>query len=309
MLSEFLSDPSRPHLLEKLNRLAWRNKWISLGFLTAAVLVVGSLLTGLHLARRAGDGLCMIPGEWARPGYCADGVTADAKAGDPREALKRMGIAWSEKNFWDAMRSGDDRAVALFLKDNMSISSKELHEVLTDRQLVRKAPLKRLIESAGGRDEFCSWDEGAAVPAHRSVLRFAQYAQDEAATNFVKRFCPDLRVADALTARLAQATKRLSELQAANKVNRQAAAECQSNLNGRRFLCTDADRQDRPALCGAVREYFDTVVCPDGRYGCYWADKPINPRSVAQFCQSRFPQKETDEEGPRLLEAAVKILN
>jgi hypothetical protein len=71
--------------------------------------------------------------------------------------FKEMGIAWSEENFWSAVKRGDDRAVVLFLSGGMAVSAAGLHEVLTNKDLIKKAPLDKFIELAKNRNgDFCS---------------------------------------------------------------------------------------------------------------------------------------------------------
>jgi hypothetical protein len=161
---------------------------------------------------------------------------------DPRsELFKGMGIVYSEKNFWDAVKGGDDRATVLFLRGGMTIISLGMHEVLIDPQLVAKAPLRRLTEYADGRNnEFCSSDDEAGpsklpIPNHRTILRFGQYAKNDTAVAFLRSFCKDHDIISSLNRRLAIELEALAATKAANERNSRGYRACMDRY--KKLIC------------------------------------------------------------------------
>jgi hypothetical protein len=281
-----------------------------LTIVATAILVAIILLDALANSKRVLRFACgLVSEEWQETLPCPGGQRVES---DPRKTLlTEMGVAWDEENFWKAVRRGDERAVTLFLKGGMTISSAGLHQVLIERTATRKASLDWLLALASTRNaEFCSWDDadGAPVAADRSVLRFAQYAKDEKALSFVKRFCPNLKVGDALSIRLAGSSKRLQEAASFNERNRKALASCEAALLARQYGCAP-NHPDR-SLCSALTEFFFERVCPKGTQDCINPSRYMVTRKEATgFCASRFPLRQEQRDEVAELTAAVQAFN
>jgi hypothetical protein len=93
----------------------------SLGAAWALVMIALSPIYGANLAISVQKWGCpKLPWLIADTFHCPEVVArpaANTSAVDPRsELFKEMGIAWSEENFWSAVKRGDERATLLFLR-------------------------------------------------------------------------------------------------------------------------------------------------------------------------------------------------
>lgn len=252
-------------------------------------------------------------------------VPSTAPSLDPRaELFKEMGIAWSEANFWDAVKRGDDRATTLFLRGGMTISSFGLHEVLTDKLFIKKAPLNRFLEIAKRQNrEFCSSDDTdgkAKVDEHRSTMRFAGYVKNAASTTFVREFCQGSDLATTLRERLAIETKKIEEQERSAALNRKRQLACIS-----RFETDESARR----WSAAVKNRMADCLFPNTdelERGLCKHDFPLLPgwngwevnvgnlknidylTGVRDFCRNRFAVRSADTTLRDALAAAVATL-
>jgi hypothetical protein len=194
---------SRPPTIPALvgERIRSNKTFLTIAGTAFCLLVIAGdalLLSGTVV--RTGCGL--VPQGWHERLPCPASRAADS--GRPRSFFEETGIVRSEPNFWAAVARGDRETTLKFLSDGMTISSLGLHEVLSDALLTKKAPLDVLLRFAEGRnEEFCSSDDanGPAIEpaaAHRTIVRFAQYAKDPVAVNFLRKFCPTVSFSPAL---------------------------------------------------------------------------------------------------------------
>jgi hypothetical protein len=136
-------------------------------------------------------------------------------------------------------------------------------------------------------------------------VRFAQYAKDETALSFVKRFCPDLMVASALSTRLSAVSRAVADGLAINKRNAVGFADCQSNILGCKYVCEPDVRKNASALCAAVREYYETKVCTTGTWNCYPCNAPVDRAAMTELCRKHFPIQNVPESEEADLKAAI----
>lgn len=258
-------------------------------------------------------------------------VPSKASVFDPRtELFKEMGIAWSEANFWDAVKRGDSRATELFLRGGMSINSRELHTVLSDVLLTRKASLPTLIKfGVPANEEFCSSDdEGqspSTTPVHRSVARFAGYAQHEAVLGFVRAFCVGRDIVAPLRKHLSLERQALADIKSSNKQNEGLVRSCESELSASAFdalLKTMNDQIEKAYViycqapeinAGLPRELCNEIANSYGETELKEAQKEENieytvlwKEWVPSFCKRKYRQA-VEPSGSRIedLESAL----
>lgn len=240
---------------------------------------------------------------------------ADPKqtSSDPRRELKDgMGIVWSEENFWKAVARGDERATALFLRDGMTISSQHLHALLSDTLGVTRAALHQLVELGRTRNaEFCSSNDDAGpstkpVAAHRTVVRFADYAKDERVAQFVRDFCAGPAIVEALSRHLAAESMRVTNAEQTNARNQKSQSACHS-----RFLTDQAVARYQDMRRGAAPHACDRedikddlerglclhqfpIVQQTNAYGNVLASAVDYEAGVREFCSKAFTVKSFD---------------
>lgn len=253
-------------------------------------------------------------------------VRAEQTHSDPRRELKDgMGIDWSEENFWKAVARGDERATALFLRDGMTISSQQLHAVLSDRVGVKRAALHQLVEMGRTRNaEFCSSDDDAGpsskpLAAHRTVLRFADYAKDEQVSQFVQKFCGSSAIVDALNRHLAVESNRVTSVEQVNARNQKSQSECLA-----RFLTDPAFVRYRDVIRGAasrgcrrdeIKDELERSLClhpfpfvqQTNAYGNVLGREFHYEPGVRDFCAKKFPVRAVDRSKRDELASAIAL--
>ncbi len=190
---------------------------------------------------------------------------------DPRqELIDKMGISWSEDNFWAAVRRGDERATELFLKGGMTINSVRLHEVLIHPQVSMKSPLHLIEQLAPNRNtEFCAPVDDATTPsAHDTPSRFAAYADNERASHFVRRFCAGYDIAGALRLRYQAEIDHIKSIEARNSATLERQESCTKALSS--------------------SEIANRLAPKDVPYGGCYQPKDIKSELEQEFCQWRL---------------------
>jgi hypothetical protein len=301
---------SRPPTIPALvgERIRSNKTFLTIAGTAFCLLVIAGdalLLSGTVV--RTGCGL--VPQGWHERLPCPASRAADS--GRPRSFFEETGIVRSEPNFWAAVARGDRETTLKFLSDGMTISSLGLHEVLSDALLTKKAPLDVLLRFAEGRnEEFCSSDDanGPAIEpaaAHRTIVRFAQYAKDPVAVNFLRKFCPTVSFSSALKKHLVIVTERLAVAKARNARNSSGLAACTARILTKDFACRASDSSP---VCRAIQDFFARKVCPQGAWNC-WPDKYAPEESaVAAFCRERFVVTKETDEARKMLAASVEVL-
>lgn len=293
--------PRKPSLAESIR--AHKALWTIAGTaLVLALIIADSLLLSGKVVRLA---CARVPAEWQESLPCP---AATAPAGDPRRVLyTQMGIAWGEPEFWAAVRRGDDEATELFLRGGMTVSASQLHEVLSDGKTVRKAALAPLLANSASRSgEFCSWDKGG-------IARLVGYAKDDVAARFVRSFCGDQTIAEALGGALRAEVERASELERANARNQRDAGRCIDDLLRRvgegedilrpcpvRASMTDVERE----LCvfqHPIKALFDAR-------GSFAGTLDYEP-GIRHSCAKNYPVRKVDRTRESELKAALAVFS
>lgn len=302
--------------------LLWRHKAVVTLGLTVVLLsaIVLDALTNSGRVVRLACG--WVPDQWHATLPCP--TSRDIET-DPRKILvSDMGIGWDEENFWKAVARGDDRAVALFLRGGMGVSSEHLHRLLSDRTAVRRASLRSLIERRSELNtEFCSSDDANGSvetdAVSRSTRRFVEYIKDNLVLEFVKEFCAGKDVISPLKNHLAAESQRLSGLRLENEKNTKSYTSCVRQLSRSEYwdkivhgvgsiACNFADALDR-TFCRVEAKAWDrhlSKICPHGINGCFPANHSYEPVDISAFCGSRYAMKEVDQGRRDALAVAVK---
>jgi len=290
----------------------------------AAALVAFYAFDALLLSSKGVSLVCgQLPSKWQLHPPCPGEHVASAS--DPRALLRsQMGIEWSERNFWDAVKRGDERAVTLFFmegKQGMSISSAGLHQVLVDREYFRNLPKAAFLAVAQEKNEgACSSDDVATevahtVPAYRSVSRFVDYARDQDVAAFVAEFCKGSSLVSDLRRQIAWQQTRMAQIERENEATRRERDGCAGNLGShavrvRLGFLTRSEEQKQTSEATKTISVGDLILSEPCRGPgsiprnarerklCAWLGKSSNvsdgylwAEAIRKFCDAEFPTK------------------